>query len=239
MNSIQRAHQIGQAIWLDYIRRSLLNSGEFGEYVEKGISGVTSNPTIFEKAIIGSTDYDDTLLQLAHTSLLTSEIYEHLATKDISNAAQQLRLTYEQTGGIHGYVSIEVCPLLAHDTEGTNREARRLIKAISLPNVMIKVPATTEGLPAIRKLIGELIKADEVPRPRIELGTRGFSVRIELGTRGFSVHHEQTLLDILTHLVALGQAAEQLRQALGSNSHRQDQVVRYIQQLSEGGEHVP
>ncbi|MEE9551973.1 MAG: transaldolase family protein, partial [Gammaproteobacteria bacterium] len=111
MNSIQRAHQIGQAVWLDYIRRSLLNSGEFGEYVKKGISGVTSNPTIFEKAIIGSTDYDDALLQLAHTSLSTSEIYERLAIEDISSAAQQLRVTYEQTGGIHGYVSIEVSPL--------------------------------------------------------------------------------------------------------------------------------
>ena len=119
MNPIQEANQLGQAMWLDYIRRGLLKSGELRELVETGISGVTSNPTIFEKAIVGSTDYDEALLALARKDKSAVEIYETLAIADIQTAAAELRPIYDQTDGLHGYVPLEVNPLLAHDTDGT------------------------------------------------------------------------------------------------------------------------
>ncbi|MFC2013551.1 bifunctional transaldolase/phosoglucose isomerase [Chloroflexota bacterium] len=154
MNAIQEALQQGQAFWLDYIRRGLIKSGEFHELIGQGISGVTSNPTIFEKAIVGSTDYDEAILALAKAGKDTRSIYEALAMEDIQTAADLLRPIYDQSSGLHGYVSLEVSPVLAHDTDGTIREANRLFAALDRPNVMIKVPATPEGIPAIRSLIG-------------------------------------------------------------------------------------
>ena len=159
-NSIQQVHQLGQAIWLDYIRRNLLKSGELKQLIEQGISGVTSNPTIFERAIIGSTDYDEALLASAQTERSTGQIYESLAIQDIRTAADQLRPTYDQTQGWHGYVSLEVSPSLAYDTQGTIEEARRLFLALERPNVLIKVPATPEGIPAIRQLISDGINVN-------------------------------------------------------------------------------
>lgn len=155
MNAIQEAQHQGQAIWLDYIRRGLLKSGEFQGLIEQGISGVTSNPTIFEKAIVGSTDYDEAILTLAKADKDTGEIYETLAVEDIRAAADLLRPLYDQTSGLHGYASLEVSPMLAHDTDGTIKEAKRLFAALNRPNVMTKVPATHEGIPAIRSLISE------------------------------------------------------------------------------------
>ncbi|MFC2069491.1 bifunctional transaldolase/phosoglucose isomerase, partial [Chloroflexota bacterium] len=155
MNVIQEALQQGQAIWLDYIRRGLIKSGEFQEFIGKGISGVTSNPTIFEKAIVGSTDYDEAILKLIKTKKDIESIYEALAIEDIQAAADLLRLLYDQSSGLHGYASLEVSPRLAHDTEGTIKEAKRLFAALDRPNVMIKIPATPEGIPAIRSLISE------------------------------------------------------------------------------------
>jgi transaldolase/glucose-6-phosphate isomerase len=155
MNPIQKAQRLGQAMWLDYISRGLLRSGEFQRLVDQGISGVTSNPTILEKAILGSKDYDEALLASAKTNKSIEETYEVLAMGDIGAAADLLRPTYDRSGGVDGYVSLEVSPSLAYETEDTIKEAKRLFAALDRPNVMIKVPATPEGIPAIRRLIGE------------------------------------------------------------------------------------
>ncbi len=151
---------LGQAIWLDYIRRSFITSGELLEMVDQGIRGVTSNPSIFEKAIAGSADYDDDLKALVESGRSVEEIYEALALDDIRRAADVLRPLYDETEGADGYVSLEVSPTLAHDTDGTVAEARRLFVALDRPNVMIKVPATPAGVPAIRALIGEGINVN-------------------------------------------------------------------------------
>jgi len=154
-NPIREAQRIGQSIWLDYIRRDILSSGEFQRLTELGISGVTSNPTIFEKAITGGTDYDEALLALARAGKSVEETYEALVIEDIRAAADMLRPVYKRTGGADGYVSLEVNPSLAYDTDSTIAEARRLFAALDRPNIMIKVPATLEGIPAIRHLIGK------------------------------------------------------------------------------------
>jgi transaldolase/glucose-6-phosphate isomerase len=148
----------GQSVWLDYISRGLLRSGELKRMVEEdGIRGMTSNPTIFDKAISGSADYDDGLRELLAREQGTDagKLYEPLAIEDIQAAADVLRAVYDDTGGADGYVSLEVSPHLARDTEGTIAEARRLRAAVARRNLMIKVPATPEGIPAIEQLIAE------------------------------------------------------------------------------------
>ena len=154
-NSMQQVRGLGQSLWYDNIRRGLLTSGELARLIELGISGVTSNPTIFEKAIAGSTDYDEALTALAQEGKEVREIYETLAIEDIQTAADLLRPIYEETSGADGYACLEVSPNLAHDTVGTVSEAQRLWAALDRPNVMVKVPATPEGIPAIRHLIGD------------------------------------------------------------------------------------
>ena len=146
---------LGQSIWYDNIRRAVLQSGELKRLVEAGVLGVTSNPTIFEKAIGGSDDYDSALYRLVEQGRTIPEIYEALVIEDIRHAADILAPTYEQTNGVDGYISLEVSPTLAHDTDGTIAEARRLYEAVGRRNVMIKVPATKEGIPAIQTLIGD------------------------------------------------------------------------------------
>ena len=163
MNPVKELQRHGQSIWLDYIRRSLITSGELQRLVEEdGLRGVTSNPTIFEKAIAGSTDYDAALRarlgEDPHTGAAT--LFEALAIEDIQRAADLLRPVHEETKGADGFVSLEVSPRLAHDTAGTVAEARRLWQALARPNVMIKVPATPEGIPAIETLIGEGINVN-------------------------------------------------------------------------------
>jgi transaldolase/glucose-6-phosphate isomerase len=146
--------QLGQAVWLDYIRRAFIDSGELQALVEEGLRGVTSNPTIFEKAIAGSADYDQDLKRLVAEGKPIAEVYEALVLEDIARAADILRPVYERTGGLDGYVSLEVSPALAHATEATVAEGKRLFESLGRPNVMIKVPATSQGIPAIRRLIG-------------------------------------------------------------------------------------
>ncbi len=155
MTKLHELAELGQAIWLDYISRSLLTSGELQNLVDQGLRGVTSNPSIFEKAIAGSADYDEDLNRLVSDGRSVAEIYENLAMSDIRSAADILRPVYEKSGGADGFVSLEVNPALAHDTEATIEEARRLFASLERPNVMIKVPATPAGLPAIETLIGE------------------------------------------------------------------------------------
>ncbi|NIQ88862.1 MAG: transaldolase [Deltaproteobacteria bacterium] len=155
MTKLHELAELGQAIWLDYISRSLLTSGELQNLVDQGLRGVTSNPSIFEKAIAGSADYDEDLNRLVSDGRSVAEIYENLAMSDIRSAADILRPVYEKSRGADGFVSLEVNPALAHDTEATIEEARRLFASLERPNVMIKVPATPAGLPAIETLIGE------------------------------------------------------------------------------------
>jgi len=154
MSAIEELNRLGQSIWLDFIRRSLLDSGELEALVARGVSGVTSNPTIFEKAIAGSADYDGALRELAAEGKTNDEIYLALALDDIRRAADLLRPVWEATAGADGYVSLEANPKLARDTGETVAEARTLFKALDRPNVMIKVPATPEGIPAVEALIG-------------------------------------------------------------------------------------
>jgi transaldolase/glucose-6-phosphate isomerase len=154
---LRELHDYGQSVWLDYMRRSLLDSGELQRLVdEDGVHGVTSNPSIFEKAIGGSTDYSAALEAIERVDdRPAGEIYEILAVDDIQRAADVLRPVYDQTDRRDGYVSLEVSPLLARDTDGTIAEARRLWQTVGRENLMIKVPGTEEGLPAISRLIGE------------------------------------------------------------------------------------
>ena len=154
MSKIAELNSMGQSIWFDFIRRSIITSGELKSLVDKGIMGVTSNPAIFEKAIAGSSDYDEDLKQIITTEKSIEEIYEALAFEDIILAADVLRPVYESTGAKDGYVSLEVSPHLADDTEKTISEAKRLFETVNRPNLMIKVPATPAGIPAITELIG-------------------------------------------------------------------------------------
>ena len=165
MNSVNLLTQLqsfGQSIWLDYIRRDLLKGGELQRLIaEDGLRGMTSNPAIFEKAIAGSTEYQDFLDSLASRSNLDAKgRYELLAIRDIQDAADLLAPVYQSTKKRDGYVSLEVSPYLAHDTNGTIDEARRLWKTVARENLMIKVPGTPEGIPAIRQLLSEGINVN-------------------------------------------------------------------------------
>ncbi len=155
-NPLLALQRHGQSVWLDYIKRSLMTSGELRRLIEEdGLRGVTSNPSIFEKAIAGSSDYADVLDSPASQGHDPKAIYEQIAIRDVRDAADTLRPVYEQSKRRDGYVSLEVSPLLARDTDGTLEEARRLWRAVARPNVMIKVPGTPEGIVALRSLIAE------------------------------------------------------------------------------------
>lgn len=155
-NPLRLLEQFGQSVWLDYIRRQLLTSAEFRRMIdEDGLKGMTSNPTIFEKAVDGSNDYDEQLGRLARAGRSDDEIYEALTTDDIKAAADAMRPVYDRTAGRDGFVSYEVSPLLAHDTTGTIKAAHRAWKLIDRPNLMVKVPSTPEGIPAVEQLLAE------------------------------------------------------------------------------------
>ena len=155
-NPLLALRQAGQSVWLDYIHRNLLRSGELRRLAEEdGVSGVTSNPTIFEKAIAESPDYDESFARLRARRAGVAEAYETLVAEDITAACDVLRPVFDQTGGTDGFVSVEVSPLLAHDTDGTIREVRQWVERISRPNLMVKIPGTPEGVPAIEAMIAE------------------------------------------------------------------------------------
>lgn len=156
-NPLKDLLKFGQSVWLDYIRRDLIISGELKRLIEEdGLRGMTSNPAIFEKAIVGSTDYADILASLKDRSDLDAKArFELIAIRDIQDAADLLRPVYQTSNFRDGYISLEVSPYLARDTQGTLEEARRLWKAVNRPNIMIKVPGTAEGIPAFEQLIGE------------------------------------------------------------------------------------
>jgi transaldolase / glucose-6-phosphate isomerase len=162
MNNVKALQDFGQSVWLDDLRRDLFTSGEFQRLIdEDGLRGVTSNPSIFEKAIVGSPEYLSALREIDRDGSMTvSGLYEALAIRDIREAADLLRPVYDATNGVDGYVSLEVSPLLAHDTVATISEARRLWRDVDRDNLMIKVPASVEGLPAIRQLTSEGINVN-------------------------------------------------------------------------------
>ena len=159
MNRIEELTALGQSIWLDFIERRMVQSGELADLVAQGVRGVTSNPTIFQQAIAKSDAYKDDLTRLAGNGAGAGAdaktIFETLAVADIQAAADVLRPVYDAAEGHDGFVSLEVAPTLAHDTEGTIAEARRLHGLVDRPNLMIKVPATRAGLPAILQLIAD------------------------------------------------------------------------------------
>jgi transaldolase len=154
-------HRLGQSPWLDFLSRKLLASGQLGELIEqRGLRGVTSNPAIFHKAISEDGVYDAAIAELARSGLDAAAIYETLAVQDVASAADLFRPMYEETAGADGFVSLEVSPRLAHATLATIEEGRRLWSRVARPNAMIKVPATPEGLPAIRRLLADGINVN-------------------------------------------------------------------------------
>ena len=159
-NSIKELKALGQSVWFDNIYRGLITSGELQRLVDLGVTGLTSNPTIFEKAVSGTSDYDDSMLARSRDGDDANGVFEALAMEDIRAAADLLKPVYDSTGGADGFASLEVNPHLAHDTKGTVAEARRLFAALDRPNVMIKVPATPEGIPAVKQLIGDGINVN-------------------------------------------------------------------------------
>ena len=223
-NPLLELEKLGQSVWLDYIRRDLIESGKLRSLIEEdGLRGMTSNPSIFEKAILESHDYDPDIRELAMEGKNASEIYEIVSVQDVKDAADEFRSVYDKSSGQCGYVSLEVNPHLAHDTGGTIREARRLWASLNRPNVFIKIPATNEGLPAIRQLIGEGININVtllfgLPRYRqvIEAYLSGIEDRIGQGkpvddiasVASFFVSRMDTLVDPLLEKIAAGNDAK-------------------------------
>jgi transaldolase len=156
-NPVAALRRLGQSVWLDFLRRSLISGGELARLVrDDGVGGVTSNPAIFQKAIEGNADYAPAIAELAKdTALSPRQLFERLAVRDIQDAADVLASVYRETQGGDGFVSLEVAPDLASNTHGTIEEARRLWSEVKRPNLMVKVPGTAEGLPAIAKLLAE------------------------------------------------------------------------------------
>ena len=160
MTRLNQLNELGQAVWFDYIRRSFTRSGDLQALIDQGVRGVTSNPAIFEKAIASSDDYDEDIRRLAGENKSVNDIYEALAIEDIRQAADLLSPLYDRTDGRDGYVSLEVSPALAQDTAGTVAEARRLFAVTDRPNLMIKIPATPAGIPAITTVIADGINVN-------------------------------------------------------------------------------
>lgn len=155
-NPLRRLRELGQSVWYDYIRRDLITTGRLETLIRQdALAGMTSNPTIFQKAIAETDLYDEDIRRLAGKQKSTAEIFEGLAVADIQSAADAFRPVFDASGGDDGFVSIEVAPQLARDTEGTIAEARRLWRECGRDNVMVKIPGTAEGVPAIRKCLAE------------------------------------------------------------------------------------
>ncbi len=156
MNRVKSIHDLGQSIWLDFFNREIINNGKLQRLIdEDGLSGITSNPSIFEKAVTASSDYDDDIRKMSDKQKSSEEIFFGFATSDIRRAADMLKPTYDKSKGTDGFVSLEVSPHLANDTDGTIKQAVQLWKTLDRENVFIKIPGTKEGLPAIRKCISE------------------------------------------------------------------------------------
>ena len=218
-NPLKTLGTFGQSIWLDYIRRDLITSGQLRRLIEEdGLEGMTSNPSIFEKAIVDSHEYDEDIRTMTLEGKGVKAIYETLTQRDVQSAADEFRSVYDKTDGHDGYVSLEVNPHLAHETKGTVEEAHRLWKTLARPNIFIKVPATTEGLPAIQELISEGINVNVtllfgLPRYRqvadaylaglAARAARGKSVKHVASVASFFVSRIDGLVDPLLEKVIL------------------------------------
>jgi transaldolase len=245
-NPLIRMQLLGQSPWHDNIRRQLLTSGALKKMVEDGdITGLTSNPTIFEQAIGGSDDYDTDLERLARAGKSAEEIFDALAIDDIRSAADVLMSVFERTGGNDGYVSIEVAPKLANDTQGTIREARRLWSAVARPNLMVKIPATPAGVPAIEQsiadglninvtLIFSLRRYEEV----MDAYLRGLLRRLDSGQKidriasvaSFFVSRVDTLVDkLLDERIASGAERKELLASLKGKAAIANAKLAYAQ----------
>ena len=188
MTNMRRLLDLGQSVWLDYLSRGMTRSGELHTLIADGLRGMTSNPTIFEHAIDHTSDYDADLTALADSAGTDRDIFETLAIEDVREAADVFRAVFDSTAGGDGFVSLEVSPRLARDTEGSVAEARRLWKALDRPNVMIKIPGTREGWPAIERCLSEgininitLLFSVEHYRAVAEAYLRALEVRLERG----------------------------------------------------------
>lgn len=193
--------ELGQSVWLDYLRRDMLRSGELATRVADGLRGMTSNPTIFEHAIAGSSDYDETLADPSLRGRSDAEMFEAIAVADVQMAADVFRPVYDASDGANGFVSLEVSPTLARDTQGTLAEARRLWHEVNRPNVMIKIPGTRDGWAAIERALEE-----------------GININITLL---FSVAHYRAVAD--AYLNAL-----ESRLAAGKSVHRLASVASFF-----------
>ena len=253
-NPVKELGTLGQSIWLDYIRRDLIVGGGLRRLIEQdGVRGMTSNPAIFEKAIMGSRDYDKDIHAMAQEGRSVKDIYEALSWRDVQSAADEFRSVYDGTSGQDGYVSLEVNPHLAHDTHGTLEEARRLWAALNRPNVFIKVPATLEGLPAIRQLIGEGINVNVtllfgLPRYRqvavaylagLEArAAHGKPVNTVASVASFFVSRIDALIDPMLEAVAAreGEQAETARKVHGQVAIAGAKLAYQIYREIVGGE---
>ena len=160
MTAIHQAFNMGQSIWLDYINRELVASGGLQEWINLGVTGVTTNPSIFENAIAKTADYDGAIKSMSAEGKSTAEIYEALTVQEVGAAADIMRQVYDRTNGKDGYVSLEVNPLLASDRDTTISEAKRLFALLNRPNVMIKIPATPEGISALTECIASNVNVN-------------------------------------------------------------------------------
>ncbi len=254
-NPIKRLLDFGQSVWLDNLRRGLMTSGELRQLIKKdGLRGVTSNPSIFEKAISGSTDYNNRIRQLVRKGRTTKQILDMVIIEDIQLAADEFLSLYEKTDRNDGFVSLEVSPALAQNTAGTIQEAKRLWKLVNRPNVMIKVPATSEGIPAIEELIADAVSVNitlvfsvkryiEVAHAYIRgLGRRaaaGEPIDSIASVASVFVSRIDTLVDSLLEKVAESdpesRRAEQARRLLGTAAIANAKLVyREFQELFRG-----
>lgn len=223
-----RLHEYGQSVWYDNIQRAMLHSGELQRLIADGVRGMTSNPTIFKNAIAHGQEYQADISTLRRQGKSPLEIYEALALADVSAAADVFRALYEESDGEDGYVSIEVSPRLAHDTQGTIAEAQRLFASLGRQNIMIKVPATPAGIPAIRELIAQGVNVNvtllfslavyrQVAEAYLDglelLAARGGDLRRVASVASFFVSRVDTLADRLlqTRIEATSRPDERAR----------------------------
>lgn len=253
-NPLLNITELGQSIWLDYTRRDLIESGELRDMiVDDGLRGMTSNPSIFEKAIVGTRIYEEDIQSLALEGRSPNDIYETLSQRDIRRAADEFRTIYDKQKGGDGFVSLEVNPHLAHDTGGTIEEARRLWRSLDRPNVFIKVPATEEGLPAIQQLISEGININVtllfgLPRYRqvaeafiagLETrAARGKSIKTVSSVASFFLSRIDSVVDpvLEARIESGGQEADVARKARGQVAISSAKLAYQIYQELFGGE---
>ncbi len=228
MNTVQRLEQLGQSVWIDNLSRDMIVSGELKELIhEKGILGLTSNPAIFEKAIKGNTSYDNAIHSLVRDGLAVRGVYEALVFQDIRDACAEFMPVYERTGGRDGYVSVEVPPDLADKTQESIDTAQRYYKEIDYPNVMIKIPGTPEGLPAVEELLQQGINVNVTLLFSIDAYEKTARTYVralqQRASRGQDVHKVASVASFfLSRIdVMIDAMLEEKLSVLSSNEHRE------------------